>query len=101
MVTRHCLPAALWHPIWQRLAAAAPHPLMTESHWRAQVVLAALVIADCTSFMPRNPNENDDPILQASLLACSGTSIWTDGPPSEPPAPCAFTKLFTTLITPD
>lgn len=31
-----------------------------------QVVLAALVIADCTSFMPRNPNEKDDPILQAS-----------------------------------
>ena len=31
-----------------------------------QVVLAALVIADCTSFMPRNPNEKDDPILQVS-----------------------------------
>jgi hypothetical protein len=36
-----------------------------------QVVLAALVIADCTSYMPRNPNEKDDPILQVSIACTS------------------------------
>ncbi len=29
-----------------------------------QVVVAALVIADCVSFMPGNPHNGDDPILQ-------------------------------------
>ena len=70
LVTRPYVLAALWQPIMPEGAAAAHMWLMLHSHWHVQVVLAALVIADCTSFMPRNPNENDDPILQASFLAC-------------------------------
>lgn len=32
-----------------------------------QVVIAALVIADCISFMPGNPHNGDDPILQVRI----------------------------------
>ncbi|BDA48303.1 probable lipase at C-terminar half [Coccomyxa sp. Obi] len=35
---------------------------------RLQVVIAALVIADCISFMPGNPHTGDDPILQARFM---------------------------------
>lgn len=34
-----------------------------------QVVIAALVIADCISFMPGNPHSGDDPILQVRVSA--------------------------------
>lgn len=33
-----------------------------------QVVVAALVIADCVSFMPGNPHTGDDPILQVPTI---------------------------------
>lgn len=41
-------------------------PFMEPHFVDVQVVLAALVVADCMSFMPKNPNYNRDPILQVS-----------------------------------
>ncbi|EIE18442.1 hypothetical protein COCSUDRAFT_68209 [Coccomyxa subellipsoidea C-169] len=44
-----------------------------------QVVVAALVIADCVSFMPGNPHNGDDPILQVWLQQFA----WTEAQKTE------------------
>ena len=50
----------------------------------AQVVVAALVLADCTSFMPTDPHQKADPILQVCLSTSHTTQVyaWTtaEGP---------------------
>ena len=61
-----------------------------------QVVLAALVIADCTSYMPRNPNEQDDPILQVSIAYTSKSARFAAT--SCTMLPCIDSHLSTALF---